>query len=37
MKNSMTHVFCYLIIIIIIFLAKLSYLLLKDDDIRYHS
>ena len=33
MENSMTHAFGYLFL----FLAKLSYLLLEDDDIRYHS
>ena len=33
MENSMTRAFCYLII----FLEKFSYLLLEDDDIRYHS
>ena len=39
MKNSMTHVFCYLFYLFFIlnFLAKLSFLLLEDDDVRYHS
>ena len=32
MENSMTHAFYYFL-----FLAKLSCLLLEDDDIRYHS
>ena len=35
MKNSMTHAFCYLYIYI--YIAKLSCLLLEDNDIRYHS
>ena len=42
MKNSMTYAFCYLFFIflyffILHFLAKLSCLLLEDDDIRYYS
>ena len=39
MKNLMTHVFCYVFYLFIIynFLAKLSCLLLEDNDIRYHS
>ena len=45
MKNSMTHAFCYLLLFLLFvylfiiynFLAKLSCLLLEDNDIRYHS
>ena len=38
MENSITHAFCYLFLFLFfIFLAKLSCLLLEDDDIRYKS
>ena len=38
MENLITHAFCYLFLFLFfIFLAKLSYLLLEDDDIHYNS